>query len=152
MAIRDLLKISRKTFINPRGWIDYDSLRDQNRTIWGILRTTFTPDRPEREETFEQAKKRLNLSDEDIETTEKNYQFYAIIFAILGILCFIYSFYLVIEHFTFTGLLLGLAATALFLSQAFKYDFWCMQLKNRKLGLTIKQWRENRFGKQGKSS
>jgi intracellular multiplication protein IcmV len=150
MAIRDILKISRKTFVNPRAWLDYDSLKAQNLTIYDILRTILTPDQPERQETFTEAKARLELNDEDLKITLHNYQFYTLLFLICGVLCILYTVYLIARSFTFTGLLLGIAASALFFSQAFKFDFWALQLKKRKLGLTFDDWKAVRLGSNSK--
>jgi intracellular multiplication protein IcmV len=153
MAIRDIFKLNRKTFFDPLGWIDHDGLKSYTRTIWDILATTFSTPRPVREESFEAAMKRLNLTAKDVKSGANLYRLTAIIFLILAIITFIYSFYLLFHRHTFPGWLLGMATTALFLSQAFKFDFWAFQMRERKLGLTYAQWSNSILGnKKGPSS
>lgn len=141
MAIRDVFKVSRKTFINPSAWIDYNYLKYQNKTLWAVLKTIFAKPQPTEGETFEQAMKRLNLTAADVKSTASQYRRYAFFFLIIGLLVFYYAFYLLFMHHTITSWFLGLAASSLFFAQAFKYDFWAFQMRRRKLGVTFKEWK-----------
>jgi intracellular multiplication protein IcmV len=152
MAVRDVLKISRKTFFNPKGWLGWDRLKAQNLWLWGTLRTLFTPAQPARAETFEAAMQRLNLTEEDVKEGAINYRYYALGFFALAVIAFAYAFYLLFRHVTITGFLLGLAVTALFCSQAFQYDFWSLQMRRRKLGLTFEDWKRDVLGEKGPSN
>lgn len=145
MPIPDIFKFSRKTFFNPSGWLDLDSVKERNRTIFTILKGLFTVPKGGPAETFEDAMQRLELSEEDVQSIAKNYRTYALVFFLLGVLVFIYSIYLLFVHATLAGLLIGFAASAVFLSQAFRYDFWSTQMRQRKLGLTIKDWKASLF-------
>ncbi|OGT60087.1 MAG: hypothetical protein A3F14_06485 [Gammaproteobacteria bacterium RIFCSPHIGHO2_12_FULL_43_28] len=147
MAIRDILKISRKTYFNPKGWIDYEALKYQNRTILTILKDLFTPATPTHQETFEEAIARFGLKEEEIEDALKTYRAYAFLFLMLGILAFIYAFYLLFRYTSFSGWLLSLAVTGLFCAQSFKYDFWAFQIKRRKLGATFSEWKNHLLNK-----
>lgn len=149
MALRDMFKINRKTFFNPTGWLDYNSLKAQNRTIFTILKFLFTVQKPEREETFEQAMERLKLSEEAVRFGATNYRIYALIFMLIGLLTLFYSFYLLFRYWAILGWMLGVACSALFLAQSFKYDFWSLQMRRRKLGLTIDDWLETIVGGKG---
>ena len=94
MAIRDVFKLSRKTFINPRGWLGYDMLKEQTLTLWSLLKAMFTPAKPTREETFEQALQRLELTEEQVDATAVSYRYYALILVVCGLLSFAYAFFL----------------------------------------------------------
>lgn len=150
MALRDIFKISRKTFLNPSGWIDLEGLKQQNRTIWTILKNLFSPPTPIEKETFEQAMTRLRLTEEDVQSAKTTYRLYAIFFLSLGLIVILYAFYLLFHHGTFTGWVLAVASAALFLSQAFKYDFWAFQLRRRKLGATFEEWKNSLLGHKGR--
>lgn len=147
MAIRDILKISRKTFVNPTGWLDYESLKDQNRTIWGSIRNLFKTPEPRRNETFEAAIKRLNLTDEDVTQAIKTYHSYALLFFCIAFILFCYAFYLLFTYWTIPGWLLAMATCAFSLSQSFKYHFWALQMKQRRLGISFKEWLNHVLGK-----
>jgi intracellular multiplication protein IcmV len=146
MAARDVLKVSRKTFFNPSAWLGWDLLKDQTRYLWGSVKEVLTPEQAAREETFEAAMVRLELTEDDVKSALVSYRYYTILFVLLGVLTFAYSFYLLFRHGTFLGWLLGLAVTALFFSQAFRFDFWAFQIKRRKLGATFAEWKQNFLG------
>lgn len=146
MAIRDLFKVSRKTFFNPSAWIDYRALRTHTSTIATVLSAEFTVPKPLREETFAQAMARLKLNESDVKSIARNYRLYALFFLMLGFLAFIYTFYILFRYWTLMGWILGMGVTALLLSQAFKYDFWSLQMRKRKLGLTFADWQNSVLG------
>lgn len=140
MAFWQIFKISRKTFFDPKSWLGYNSLAENSRSLWGTLRFLFISPAAGPAETFEEAKERLGLSDKAIRQIAQTYRYYAYGFALLGFLVFIFSFYLLFYHGTLQGWLLALAASALFFSQAFRYHFWFFQIKQHKLGYTVREW------------
>ena len=146
MAIRDIFKVTRKTFINPAGWIDYDSLKQQNTTIVSVLRDMYTTQPPGLSESFEEAMARQNLTDKDVEEGAAAYRAWAIVFFLMGLATVAYSFYLLIMHRSITMTLLGIAVTGLLFVQAFKYDFWSLQMRRRQLGLTFADWKRHFLG------
>lgn len=145
MAVKDIFKISRKTFFSPSAWLDFDAIRAQNYAIYTIVRGLFTPDKPTYKETFAQAVERLGLTEADIKEAEDSYSAYAVVFLVITMLLLVLSFYLLFSHGTFHGWLLGLAAAALSLTMAFRYDFLAFQIKYRKLGCTIKEWKNRKI-------
>ena len=144
MAIKDIFKLSRKTFFDPAGWLGYESVKDTTVTIWAILKGLFVSPTPERKETFAEAMQRLGLTEADVEKAETRYLLVAFFFLILGSLAFAVSFYYLLHHGTVSGFLLALATAAILFSQAFRYHFWYFQTKYRKLGCTFEEWRRGK--------
>ena len=149
MALKDIFKISRKTFFDPLTWIDYQSLKNLNFTLFNQIRALFAVPKPQRKETFEQAVKRFGLNVEELENIKQSYQGYAILFLLISIGIGLFSFYLIFHYKTFFGFLIGAAVVAFSLAQAFRYDFWAFQIKQRKLGCTFAEWKQARFGRKG---
>jgi hypothetical protein len=151
MAIRDVFKISRKTFFNPRAWFNYDEFKNQNRILWGTLSTVIIPPTPApiTDETFEQAMARNGMTETDREEGVKAYRRFALLFVFLALIAFIYAFFLLFAYHVMSGWLLALCVCALLLSQAFKYDFWSLQLRRRNLRLTFNDWKEAMLGNKG---
>lgn len=149
--LRKIFKIDRKTFFNPSGWVDADSIESLNRTIIDVARGSFLLPKPDqiKSESFEQAMKRQGLTKKDVEQAGSNYQIFAYLFVALGLVDFIYTMYLVIAHFSILGFILGAATTALFFGQAFRFDFWAFQIKRKKLGTTFAEWKQYRLGNKG---
>lgn len=140
MAIKDVFKISRKTFFNPRGWLGYDLLKANTKIAWSIISDQFVPAKSLRTETFEQAVERQKLTTEDLQKLAANYLYYAIVFVVLGLAVIGLGFYLLFSHGSFVDLVLALASSSLFFVNAFRYDFWRFQIKQRKLGCTVAEW------------
>ncbi len=146
MAIKDVFKISRKTFFNPAAWLGLNELSAYNRVIGSTLKTTFTKDEAHRTETFEQALKRLNVSEAEIQENAKRYKAYALFFLALSLLTFLVGFYYLFEFGTFSGWVLAMSVTLLFGAHAFRFDFWHFQIKHRKLGCTVQEWWRGQIG------
>jgi intracellular multiplication protein IcmV len=140
MAIKDIFKVNRKTFLNPTGWFGYGQVKSNTVTIIAIVKSLFFPKESGRVETFNEAQERFDMSDEEVQQTGQTYLYYSIFFALLSLIVIGYSFYLVIDFRSFSGFLLGVACAALFGSQAFRYNFWYFQIKHRKLGCTVQEW------------
>lgn len=144
MAIKDIFKISRKTFFNPRAWLGYDELKSSTKIIAGLAKEAFTPAKPIRQETFEQAMVRLKISEADLASTKQSYFLYACGFALIGICIFIASIYYLFHHHSLSGFILGLAVTVFAFAQAFRFHFWYFEIKHRKLGCTFDEWRRGK--------
>lgn len=152
MPVRDIFKVKFSTFLNPSGWLDLDSLIITNRTLWDVLRGLFTVPKVDRQETFEQAMARYGLKEKDIKERISTYKRFALFFLAIALILVIYSFYLLIHKTTFLGWLLGMAVSTLFLAQAFRYDFWAFQLKQRKLGASFEEWKRSLLGNKRPSA
>lgn len=140
MAIRDIFKISWRTYFNPTAWIGLDELRRITRILWGVMRGVFVKPIPEHTESFTEAIQRLELNEADLQKTQQHYLIYSMVFVIFGAISFSTSFYLLFKYHTFFGWLMTVLMTILFLSQAFRFHFWYFQIKHRKLGCTFKEW------------
>lgn len=140
----------RKAFL-PGGWLGAEvrDLKNSNQTIISFLKGLFVRQAPARQESFEQAIIRLNVSEEEIKELANKYRWYAMFFFMLAVLLLLYSFYLLFEYFTIMGCLLALAACAFTLSYAFRFDFWAYQMRVRKLGVSYKEWKQSILGTKG---
>lgn len=150
MAIKDIFKVSRKTFVNPSGWLGYQGLKANTSSIWGIVRDLFYPPQETSSETFDEAMARMGVTETDLKEQSERYFIYATVFMTLAVITVLYSVYLLLSEHTFHGFLIGLAVSALFGSQAFRFHFWHFQIERRKLGCTFQEWKQSWFNpKQG---
>jgi len=146
MAVKDIFKISRKTFFDPGAWLGLNQLVGYTRLIGSTLKTTFTPDKITRTETFEQALQRLNVTEEDLQHLTTRYRWYTLLFLVLGLLSFIAGFYYLFAYHTVSGWILAMTVSLLFGANAFRFDFWYFQIKYRKLGCTVAEWWSGKLG------
>jgi intracellular multiplication protein IcmV len=140
MPLKDAIKVTRKTFFNPTGWLGYDLLATQTRVLWRLVKNLFVMPEAGRAETFEQATERFKLSDEQVKEIAHTFRIYTFIFSGCGIITLLFSFYLIFYHGTFAGLIIGFATAAVFFAYAFRYSFWRFQIRHRTLGGTFQEW------------
>jgi len=139
--IKDIFSVNRKTFFNPSSWVDAEGIKATTLTLYNILRSITIVPEPGTTETFEEALKRLNLSEKEIAIRMTRYRFYALLFVIGAFFSFFYGFYLLFRFHTFTAWLITTGMAGLFFSQAFQYDFWAFQMRRRQLGLSFSQYK-----------
>jgi intracellular multiplication protein IcmV len=146
MALRDVFKISFKTFFNPSGWFGYARVKGGMVDTWTIMKGLFVVAEPERTETYAEALNRHGLTEASAEELRKDYLLYAFLLLLISVVSVGFGIYLFYANKSFTGMLLGIAVACLFSAQAFRYHFWSFQIKQRKLGCTFQEWRDALFG------
>ena len=151
MAIKDVLKVSRKTFFNPRAWLGFDTLKESSRGFMGIMRGVFSQPSitaPEKPETFSEAVARLHLTEKNIHDLQWTYFSYALLFLLMALGVLAYSIWLLV-HLHMYALIISLAIISLLLSQAFRFHFLYFQIKHRKLGCTWEEWKHGKVQNNG---
>ena len=121
-------------------WIGVNYLSDVLTTILTLLKRLFVPAKAETEETFEEAIERLQLSDEDLSARKKEFTKLFIFYIFLAGVLFTYALYLAFAKQHWPGTVITFFLTFYSLIHSFKYHFWLFQIKNRKLGCSIKEW------------
>jgi len=121
-------------------WLGLDSLKDNTKGVANTAKAVFTPEEAEQSESFEEALKRLNITEQELESRRQEFTKLLIIYVILGIVIFGYSLYIAISFGNLLGFFMGLALTVFALSYAFRYHFWIYQIKHKKLGSTFRDW------------
>jgi intracellular multiplication protein IcmV len=152
MKIGKLFKVSRKTFFNPSAWLGYDAIRTQHEIIKEDLKEVFRVETADREETFEEALIRLQLSPEEVQQRMVSYYRYAYCLCACGLVVFFYAFHLLFKLKYVSPFLLGLASSSLLLAQAFRFHFWAYQIRVRKLGATFNEWKKDLLGDKSAST
>jgi len=137
---KSAVKISRKTFFNPRGWFGYDNIKSQVQNTLDLTNTLFVEPELKHPETFRNAIARLRLTDEELHQKEKRFLIYSAVFVALAVVTIITGIWLLIHHGTIAGFVLAIPTAALFLANAFRFHFWAFQIKHRKLGCTFNEW------------
>ena len=139
------IKAYFKPFVNVRGWMGVDNLAEQTRYITSTSKAVFkTQKGTGRVETFEQAMQRMQLTEQDIWQRQQEFMRLAAIFFVVMLVTLSYAFYLLSVGKFLGGIVAG-GVTAITLAMAFRYHFWYVQTKKRKLGCTFKEWLDAGF-------
>lgn len=126
-------------FFNISWWLDYPRLKGHAQGIAEWVKFNFTSQTPKRRESFQNATKRFDLSNEDLENQRKVFLSLAILLASIAIGVIAYGVRLLIDRHFFSGALC-FSISLVALTYAFKYHFWAFQIKQQKLGCTFKEW------------
>lgn len=97
----------------------------------------------QKSEQFEQAVREQGLSEADIVRAKNNYLRNAIILLIVGLLFSLNSMYLIYQKLLLQSLV-SFAVTVMIFVFSLKSHFWFFQIKNRKLGCSLREWYNNK--------
>lgn len=128
-----------KNKFKVRSWIDFDRIRQGGDVIVSGWRTYFIPQEKTATESFEEAKARLNLTDDDLLVRQKGLFRLVIIMVSMAMMLFLYFLYNLF-YGRYAAVLLSSIVMLLALVIAFRYHFWYFQIQQRKLGCTLSDW------------
>ena len=92
-----------------------------------------------RNETFEQAIERLHLTEKDIQKRQQHFLTLSLIFSFFALLVTIYCIYLA-WNAHWIAAIISFSVVLIILTQVFRYHFWHFQVKQRRLGCSLKEW------------
>lgn len=132
-----------KPLVNFPKWMNAKQLSSDASYIASLAKTLVKTEHAEREETFEEALVRLNLSEKDIQARYSEFKRLSIIFFTLFILLLCYFIYLILGisgPVSWRAYLLTLVVMGMALAQFIRFHFWLFQIKQRKLGCSFKAY------------
>jgi len=127
-----------------RFWSDSDRTKSFYQYILAMFNRLFSLRPKPVSESFEQAAKRLNLSDESLLKKQQALLRLSILMGVMGTGIFYYSIYQWF-HGTIEAVLLSLMVSSLAWIFAFRYHFWYFQIKQKKLGCSLRDWFNDGF-------
>lgn len=134
-------KISKvfKSMIDVPSWMGASTLKDSAKGIKDLGRTLFVPAKSDREETYEQAVARMGLTAEHLEKRKRSFLIASIVYFLAGLAFLSYTAYLFIRGAHVAILLSGVLSLVAF-SLAIRENFWYFQMRERRLGCSLKEW------------
>jgi intracellular multiplication protein IcmV len=142
-----ILKWTGKAFtsvVNIRvdHWLGVEHIKHSVKQTINSNKDIFIPEQAERVETFEESLNRLDITEKDLKTKETNFIRLFAIHLLISLIIFCYSIFLFYNK-NWIGGIMALCLISYPLSLAFRFHFWLFQIKNRKLGCSIKEWWNN---------
>lgn len=133
-----------KPFVNFPAWMGLKQISSTGKGIQETAKTLLETPKATHRETFAEAMQRFHLSEADLQKQMKNFRQAALMYCAIALGLFMYALYLFISGHLIAGLL-SLIITALALTLAFRQHFWYFEIKQRKLGCTIREWFQGTF-------
>lgn len=120
-------------------WMSWDYLGETTDRFKILLLDIVIPKKSSTVETFEEAMQRLDLTEEDLVQRQKEFTRLCYFFVFLAVTIIIYALWMAF-HGSMTTSLISFCLALYALTQAFRFHFWLFQLRNRKLGCSIREW------------
>ncbi|NNM59798.1 MAG: hypothetical protein HKM04_08285 [Legionellales bacterium] len=127
------------TVATVKTWVSWDAVSRESSYVAGNFRSLLKVEKPTHTESYEEALKRLNLTEADMAQKKKDFMRLTLIMGALGVLVLCYTLYL-LWNASFGSGALALVVSLLCFATACRYHFWYFQIKNHKLGCTIHEW------------
>ncbi len=132
-------------------WMSWDYLSETADHFKALFVDIVVPKKANTVETFEEALQRLDLTEEDLIERQKEFTRLCYFFLALALVVVAYALYMAFAG----GMMASLISFCLALyalTQAFRFHFWLFQIKNRKLGCSIKEWMNSEVMQSSSSS
>jgi len=130
---------SVSSILNPRKWADYDRVKENTLLIKDTAKTLFIPNSKKFVDSFDSVVERLGLTEEKLLQKQRSFLRLAFLAIFLALLVAGYAFYQ-LYHANYHTFFASLSLSAVCCMMAFRYHFWYFQIRQRKLGCTIKEW------------
>lgn len=134
----------RRNF-NVSEWMGLNDVFFRMRQLPGLFSGLTTIKKSLHKETFEEAVVRLDLTKEDIQKKQQSFLNAAIIFLLCGIFSIIYATSFIATQ-KWQAVILASMVSLIFFAHAFQTHFWYIQMRKRRLGITVKEWLCALFG------
>jgi intracellular multiplication protein IcmV len=140
-----------KPAVNVKAWMGWDIIKSSSGYVYNLGKSLFVPQKAAGNESFQEALARLNLTEADLKIRQQEFMRLFLIYAAMGVAITLYSFYL-FYTLSFMGGLLALVVASLSFAVAFRYHFWVFQIKQRKLGCSVREWWQSKIDDSDKKS
>lgn len=127
-----------KPLVNFPRWMNLGQLKANAAAIKKMIQDMRLYRPAIREETFEEAMQRLNLTEEILKERMRTCFILGLLYTVGAIGFLIYTIYMIWHGHL--GMILGILITVLLAVFAYRESFWYFQMKTRKLGNTFKDW------------
>lgn len=120
-------------------WSDADRVKSFFDYIKNLFQRLFVIQPKEAKESFEKVQARLNLTDEQVVSKQRSLFRLSILMCVFAFSMLGYTAYQCI-HGYFFAIVLSLIVSLLAFSFAFRYHFWYFQIREHKLGCSVRAW------------
>lgn len=133
-------------FFNPRAWGDYDRSKAISLFFLEMIERFFVirGKNKKNTESFDRAAAKFDLDEKALEAKAEGLK--RLSYSLVGMAVFLvlYTFYQLFFG-SFRGAIIAFIEVGIALVLAFRYHFWHYQIKQRKLGCSVKEWYKNSF-------
>ncbi|MDF1683951.1 MAG: type IVB secretion system protein IcmV [Legionellaceae bacterium] len=120
-------------------WSDADRVKSFFDYIKDLFQRLFVIQPKEAKESFEKVQARLNLTDEQLVSKQRSLFRLSMLMCVFALSMLGYTVYQFFNGYFF-AIVLSFIVSLLALSFAFRYHFWYFQIREHKLGCSVRAW------------
>lgn len=128
-----------KNFFNVSAWLSFDYMKNSFASMYALLKSIFQKPESTRQESFEQAMLRMNLSEKDIDQRYEQSKRLSWLYATMMSVIWAYSLYLFLVAPLLSGAL-AFVVGGICALKFVKMRFWMYQIRERRLGCSLRDW------------
>lgn len=133
-----IIRVLSRIF-NFRYWLDWDRIKSFTLALGNGIKSLFLPEQAAKDESFKEAATKLKLTDADLTIKQNALWRLSIIMVAAAALILMYTGYQLF-YGTYKAAIVSFVVMLIALVLAFRYHFWSFQIRERKLGCTVKEW------------
>lgn len=149
MGVKKVLKAATVGGLNPKRWLGLGQLKSQSKTVTSLVKDTFKSQKEGdgyQPTSFEDCMQHYDLTEAGLQKKMKTSQYMTYFCLGLSVLTFLYMFYQFL-HTSLLGGLMCLVLTFVLWALAFREHFNLYQMRERRLGCSVKEWFHSLFRK-----
>lgn len=141
-----------RSIFNLRAWSDWNRVEQTYNYFLTVFRKLFVIRAvdPSQIKSFDQTMEELGLTDETLEAKKKGLRRLYFTMLVLAGFFYVYGMYELL-YGGFLSFILSVVFMFVALAMAFRYHFWCFQIKQRKLGCRFSEWFKATFVNGGEA-
>ena len=120
-------------------WLGVRNIKNHTVSLINSIGSSFHIDNAEQIESFDDAMYRLNISPADLQARKNDFSRLFIGHFLVGIIVVCYALFLFTVG-NWGGGLMALVLSLYPITLAFRFHFWLFQIKQKKLGCSLKDW------------
>lgn len=134
-----------KSIFNVRSWADYDRMKSFTSYLLNGIKKMVIPQPTVNDnvlaskKAFDDKFAEMKLTDEELSDRAKGLYRLSVVMCVAAVGIFGYTIYQLF-HGGYRAVMVSFVLTAISLVLAFRYHFWYFQIKERRLGCTIREW------------
>ncbi len=128
-----------KDIFNVRLWMGTDRIQSYWQFIVSSIKNMLVPRQKVEGETFEEAKIRMNLSDDELLIRQRALFRLSLLMVVICLFLGAYALYQLF-YGSIPGFVLTLSIMCVSAVTGFRYHFWYFQIKEKKLGCSVREW------------
>lgn len=148
-----------KRLFRIREWSDFDRIKAATQFVIAAFKQVFIPQEKKlkknalqkkiQEDSFQKAVEKMHLAQGDLYEKQTSLYRLSLLMSVTALGLFSYAIYQLL-YGSYRAVMVSLVLTLLALTLAFRYHFWYFQIREKRLGCSLREWYDSLRSTRGK--